>query len=201
MSLVVSGIFESRAQIIVGLNTCVGIPTLDLGDKYKMNLGYGYGAGINIRYAVEKRISVGINVNYILFTQNNLKAGETGNVIILPVTSTLNYYFMQNGIKPFVGIELGLINNYTKFYKIYPGVNVESTGFISGLLFAPVVGFNIAIADDLDASLSAKYFYGMTDGKQNMKTTINGSTTDMSYNYINTTFIGLNLGIAYKLHN
>lgn len=199
--IVAATIFTSNAQISFGLTGGMGLPMGDMSNKDKMNVANGFGGGVFGRYLLNEKIAVGLNASYFSFTPNDIPSGATATMSVIPVTAAVDYYFMEDGIKPYIGLELGMVNNSFKVTQTVSGVSAESTGSQTGLLFAPVLGVAYGVTDQIDISLNAKYMYGMTDGKIDVKTTFAGSSTTVSQEWYNTTFVGINLGVSYKLGN
>lgn len=199
--IVAATMFSSNAQISFGLTGGLGLPMGDMSNKDKMNIGNGFGGGIFGRYWLNEKMAVGLNASYFSFTPNDIPSGTTASMSVIPVTAAFDYYLMDEGFKPFVGLELGMLNNSMKLTQTVSGVSAESTASTTGLLFAPVVGVAYGITDAIDISLNAKYMYGMTDGKVDVKTTFGGSSTTVSQDFYNTTYVGINLGVSYKLGN
>jgi opacity protein-like surface antigen len=199
--MVAATMLTSNAQVSVGLTGGLGLPMGDMASKDKMNIGNGFGGGITARYWLNEKMAVGLNASYFSFTPNDIPSGVTASMSVLPISAGFDYYFMEEGIKPFVGLELGMVNNSIKFSQTVSGVTAESTASKTGLLVAPVVGIAYGVTDAIDISLNAKYIYGMTDGKVDVKTTFNGNSTTISQDWYNTTYVGINLGVSYKIGN
>lgn len=195
--IVAATMFTSNAQISVGLTGGVGLPMGDFGDKAKLNLGTGFGGGITARYWLNEKMAVGLNASYFSFTPNDIPSGATASMSVLPISAGFDYYFMEEGIKPFAGLELGIVNN--SISSSSSGIDV--TGSKTGLIVAPVLGVAYGITDAIDVSLNAKYMYGMTDGKIDLTAKGNGVSLTQSQDYFNTTYVGVNLGVSYKFGN
>ena len=193
--------FTSNAQISVGLTGGLGLPMGDMAEKTKMNVGTGFGGGITARYWLNEKMAVGLNASYFSFKPNDVPSGATASMTVMPISAAFDYYLMDEGFKPFVGLELGMINNSISITQTVSGVSAESTASKTGLLVAPVVGIAYSVTDAIDISLNAKYMYGMTDGKVDVTTKFNGSSVTQSQDWYATTYVGINLGVSYKFGN
>jgi len=191
--IVTGSVFTSNAQIAIGLTGGMGLPMGDMSNKDKSSLGSGFGGGLTGRYFLNDNMAVGVNLSFFSFTVNDVPSGITASYSNLPITAAFDYYFMDEGFKPYAGLEAGFIN---ASYKTSGG-GAEVSFSKGGLLVAPVVGFAYGINDNIDLMLNAKYMFGMTSGKQDVSvsgTTVNVETYDA-------TFLNINLGVAYKLGN
>lgn len=199
--IVAASMFTSNAQISVGLTGGMGLPMGDMADKAKMSADLGFGGGITARYWLNEKMAVGLNASYFSFGVQDLPSGVTASIAVMPITAAFDYYFMEDGIKPFVGLELGMINVSPKSNQTSNGLNFEATASTTGLLVAPVVGVTYGITDAIDISLNAKYMYGMTDGKIDFTTKAPGYSKTDSQDWYATTYVGINLGVSYKFGN
>ena len=191
---IVSGlVFTSNAQITIGLTGGFASPMGDMSDKNKTNLGSGFGGGLTGRYFLNDNMAVGVNLSYFSFTVNDVPSGNSASYSNMPITAAFDYYFMDEGFKPYAGLEAGTIN--ASYKASANGLDISFSK--GGLLVAPVVGFAYGINDNIDLMLNAKYMYGMTSGKQNV--TVSGLTG--SVETYDATFLNINLGVSYKLGN
>jgi len=199
--MVAATMFTSNAQISVGVTGGLGLPMGDMASKDKMNIGNGFGGGITARYWLNEKMAVGLNASYFSFTPNDIPSGFTASIGVMPITAAFDYYILEDGIKPFVGLEFGMINVSPKVTGTFSGVGIESTASKTGLLVAPVIGVAYGITDAIDISLNAKYMYGITDGKIDFTNKTGGSSKTESQDWFNTTYVGINLGVSYKIGN
>lgn len=191
--IVTGSVFTSNAQIAIGLTGGMGLPMGDMSNKDKTNLGSGFGGGLTGRYFLNDNMAVGVNLSYFSFTVNDVPSGFTASYSNLPITAAFDYYFMDEGFKPYVGLEAGFIN---ASYKTSGG-GADISFSKGGLLVAPVVGFAYGVNDNIELMLNAKYMYGMTSGKQDV--TVSG--TSVSVETYDATFLNVNLGVSYRLGN
>jgi outer membrane protein W len=191
--IVTGSVLTSNAQIAIGLTGGFGSPMGDMSNKDKGSLGSGFGGGLTGRYFVNDNMAVGVNLSYFSFTVNDVPSGVTASYNNMPITAAFDYYFMDEGFKPYAGLEAGFIN--TSYKTSTGGADISFSK--GGLLVAPVVGFAYEINDNIDLMLNAKYMYGMTSGKQDV--TVSGVTG--SVETYDATFLNINLGVSYKLGN
>lgn len=191
--IVTGSVFTSNAQIAIGLTGGMGLPMGDMSNKDKGSLGSGFGGGLTGRYFLNDNMAVGVNISYFSFTVNDVPSGVTASYNNMPITAAFDYYFMDEGFKPYAGLEAGFINASYKTSANSTDINFSK----GGLLVAPVVGFAYGINENIDLMLNAKYMYGMTSGKQDV--TVSG--TSVSVDTYDATFLNFNLGVSYKLGN
>ena len=200
--IVAGSVFTSNAQIAIGLTGGFGSPMGDMASKDKFSLGNGFGGGLSGRYFLNDNMAVGLNIGYYSFSFHDVPPAITSNSYYnLPITAAFDYYFMDEGFKPYAGLELGYIHTSYKLTQDVSGVSVDIKGSKGGLLFAPVVGVAYELNDNLDILLNAKYMYGLTEGKTDLEMTASGQSQTTSVDYYNTTFLNVNLGVSYRLSN
>jgi len=176
---------------------------LDIGGQLPMNSNFknsykiGFGGGLNAKYMVNKNIGVGLGAGYYTFGAksehlNELKnelIDENGvgnidnikdNFAIIPIVGKFSYYFGQNAFKPYVGVDLGL-------YMLRESLNAESDGqsgsnssSTNKFGFAPVIGFEYALSNNLGLDVNVKYHEIFSDGS-------NGISS-----------LGVNVGLVYS---
>jgi outer membrane protein W len=191
--IVAGSVFTSNAQIAIGLTGGFASPMGDMSNKDKGSLGSGFGGGLTGRYFLNDNMAVGVNLSYFSFTVNDVPSGITASYNNMPITAAFDYYFIDEGFKPYAGLEAGFINASYKTSANGTDINFSK----GGLLVAPVVGFAYGINDNIDLMLNAKYMFGMTSGKQDV--TVSG--TSISVDTYDATFLNFNLGVSYKLGN
>jgi len=131
-------------------------------------------------------------------TQHDVNAVATsagdiplGDVRLLPPTLTLQYHFIGENIKPYVGAGI----NYTLFYDENPGSVVDKVTYDNALGFAFQVGFDFKITDKWFFNIDAKYLLLNTDVTVDATTAL-GATVDADVD-INPFIAGV--GVGYKL--
>lgn len=183
---------NSKAQLSAGLSGGIGLPMGDMGDKAKGGLATGFGGEIQGRYMLDDYMAVGLNVGFYNWgISATVPSGVTLTFTTMPIVGTFEYYFADDGFKPFAGVELG----YTTWSAKAEGsvtvsgvtVNMSSSNSGGGLAFAPCVGAAFGLSDAVDVFAKAKYMYGMTED------TGKGAT--------NLTYVGINLGVSLKFGN
>ena len=188
LCLCVSGAIN--AQIKLGLSPGIQLPLGDFGDA--VNLGFG--GGISGEYLVTENIGVGLNVGYFTFSGKDLPAGYKDSYSIIPITLDGKYYFMTEGFKPYGGLDLGLYMLGNKwetpeenlgFGVVIPAESKSETKSYFG--FAPVVGVQYDLTDNLALDLNLKYNYVLSGEK------VEGEKTP------DFTSFGINVGIVYTI--
>ena len=131
-------------------------------------------------------------------TQHDVKAVSTvvgdiplGDVRLLPPTLTLQYHFLGEQIKPYVGAGI----NYTLFYDENSGPIADKVTYDNALGFAFQLGFDFKITDKWFFNVDAKYLLLNTDVTVDATSAL-GATVDADVD-INPFIAGV--GIGYKL--
>jgi len=184
--LLISGlvVFNSSAQIQVG---AFGTYNKILGDAGE-DAPAGFGGGVDLKYFVTPKFAIGLNAGYIQHSDEQsisigpisytLKATQT----IIPVTVNADYFFTEEGFRPYVGLGLGL-------YAL--GGSAEANGVKvdadseSKFGFAPHLGAQYFFNKTVGLDLNVKYNYILSKDSD-----IEGSE-DL------TTF-GVNLGLVFQ---
>ena len=167
--------FAASAQISVGAYGGLGLPMGDLSDgKYKM----GFGGGIVGNYALNDNMTAGVNIGYYSFTN---EASDDITMTSIPIMGTFNYYFTDEGFKPFVGAEVGISMVTSKFSLLGTTIEGSSSAFGFGLVGGAAYGLN----DNMDVFAAVKYNSFSLGGDL---------TGTLAY-------LPINVGIVYKLGN
>jgi hypothetical protein len=205
---IVSGsVFSSNAQISIGVTggfgTAMDLATSTGGDKLASENGFG--GGISGRYWLNNNMAAGINISYFSFGIKDVPSGINSSYSVKPISLAFDYYFMDEGFKPFAGIEAGyIIGSWIAKYEANIGGSgdpaFDMTYKNNGLFVAPVVGTAYGINDNFDILLSAKYMLGLNGGKQDLKYSISGPPS-MQIDTEASSFVNVNLGVSYKFGN
>ena len=169
MLVVALSVVTASAQIKLGVNGGLQVPT----EKDAKTL---LGGGISGEYFLAQNISAGLNFGYYFHSESG------ASVYLMPVTLGGKYYFLNEDIKVYGGLDLGLYTLGFKTPKIsiggidFPSTSVSDSYF--GL--APVVGLQFKLTDTLALDVNTKYNLIFSDGDS-------------------TGFIGFNVGIVYTL--
>ncbi|MFA9213413.1 MAG: outer membrane beta-barrel protein [Candidatus Methylacidiphilales bacterium] len=207
--IVTGSVFTSNAQISIGLTGGFGTG-MDLakplgGSGDKLASENGFGGGITGRYWLNDNMAVGLNVSYFSFNSKNVPSGVTSSYSVLPISLAFDYYFMDEGFKPFAGLEAGyMIGSWIAKYNANYDGNGNPAFDMSyknnGLFVAPVVGVAYGINDNFDILLNAKYVLGLNGGKQDLTYSISGLPA-MQIDSEASSFVNVNLGVSYKFGN
>lgn len=169
---------RSYGQIKVGASAGVALPMGDFGEAWKM----GIGGGVEGKYFLSDNLALGASVGYFTFSVKDsedvdLKSEDAvdPSFSVMPILGTVDYFFGDEGFKPFIGAGVGIFSMKSKMHV--PGYgDLEASS--SELGVAPTVGFFYEISENLDFNLNAKYNMIFTEGSS-------------------TTFLGVNAGIVF----
>lgn len=154
--------FGGNAQIQVGATT--GLMRFSAaGTSSAINY---LGVSVQGKYEISDVLRVGANIGYY----GKSESGASSSV--MPITGLAEYTHKMDKLTPFGGVELGLYRNAVSF----SGMTVSTTN----LGFAPVVGAEYEINEQLNILGNVKYNYILTSGAS-------------------TSALGLNIGVVYKL--
>jgi hypothetical protein len=207
--IAVGSVFTSNAQISVGLTGGFGTG-MDLakslgGNGDKLSSESGFGGGIIGRYWLNDNMAVGLNVNYFSFKPKDIPSGVTSSYSLIPISAAFDYYFMDEGFKPFAGVEVGyMLGSWKAEYAanygggISPAFNMSYSN--NGLFLAPVVGAAYGINDNFDVFLNAKYMLGLNGGKKDVEYSISGFPA-LQVETEASSFLSVNIGVSYKFDN
>ena len=172
-----------NAQISAGVSGGLGLPMGDFGDKTKMGASMGFGIGALGRYAINDNLHVGAGLGYYMFSGQEIDLGLLGKMKpsynIIPITASVDYYFMTEGIKPFATLDLGMFN---------VGGKVELGGSSTAMTAETKFGFGVGagaameLNDNMDLFGTVKY----------NSVAITGGTVS---------WVGLNVGVSMKFGN
>jgi outer membrane protein W len=123
------------------------------------------GFNLSGKYDINEQIRVGANLGYYFKSYDGLRS------FTMPITGLFEYSFNDNDFSPYAGTDFGL-------YRIGLSGGGESIAEAS-IGFAPVVGFNYSLSDNLKLNGNLKYHYILTS-------------------QASSSAIGFNAGICYK---
>lgn len=211
IALATIGTFSANAQISLGLTGgfATGMdlanPISGSSDPKKLMSDNGFGGGLTGRYWLNDKMAVGLNVSYFSFGVKDVPSGITSSYSIMPISLAFDYYFMDEGFKPFAGLEVGYLScswlaKYPADYKGAGNSAFDVSYANNGLFLAPVVGAAYGLNDNFDIILNAKYVLGLNGGKQDLKYSLSGIPSD-KIDAIASSFVNINLGVSYKFGN
>jgi opacity protein-like surface antigen len=145
--------------------------TMPMGD-FGTGLKTGFGLNVIGKYSLADNMAVGASVGYSSFGSGS----ENISFGVIPITGIFEYSFGEGAFKPYIGSDLGLYMFRSKI--TFLGVSSSSSSTYFG--FAPTAGVMYDISDNLSFCANAKYNFVMSEGS-------------------NSTWIGLNAGIIFKL--
>ena len=185
MLLFIGTINQSQAQISLGLNLGVGIPTGDMADVSKGGLSTGFGGELQGRYHVNDNFAFGLNIGYYNWgISATVPTGLTFKFTTLPVMGVVDFYLKRDGFRPFTGVELGYCNWTATVSGSIASLPVDISNTGSGIAFAPFFGGAYPISDNLDLFGKLKYFFAVTENSSN-------GASNLSY-------FALNVGASLK---
>lgn len=165
---------SAYGQLSLGGNLNVNLPQGDFGDEFKT----GYGATATVRYGLNERINIGLNLGIQAFNgKANHLFYEDASVRFVPITGVFEFNLLTGKLKPYLGADLGLYNYKVKYKGGSVGTYEKSE---TDLGMAPTFGLNFGMADNLDLNFNIKYHVVFNEGT-------------------NATFIGLGAGLIYYL--
>lgn len=165
------------AQINVGANFLLNLPQGNWNDP--AFVGTAVGGGLEVNYMLMDNLSVGLEFGYSSFAEND---GSLTTVTQIPISLKGEYYFMEDGLRPFAGLGFG-------YYLIATNFDGEKLADLNGIGLSPRVGAAYAISDALDVALNVNYnllFGQKVDGE--------GDTIDDAFNSL-----GIGIGVRYAL--
>lgn len=158
---------EAQHPMHIGGEVGLQLPTGDFGDA--ANAGFGI-SGI-FQYYLQPGLVIGGTIGYQSWG-SDVDGVSFSNI---PIMALLNYYFTAQGMKPFIGVELGLnaSSSEIKFFGISQSNSETNLGF------SVLGGIETVLNEDLNLRVNAKY--------------------NIIFGDENTTFFGINAGLMYKL--
>ncbi|MFN6943806.1 MAG: hypothetical protein ACK4ND_02590 [Cytophagaceae bacterium] len=138
-----------KAQVSLGFTGSFNLPVGALGDMYRS----GVGGTTTIKLMISEDMAIGANLGYHYYAVQG--AFQTFSNSFMPITALLEYYFSDDDIRPYAGIDIGAYN-----YRVaqrFGGQTFSDSRILFG--FAPNVGALIALSDGLDLNLNVKYNY------------------------------------------
>jgi opacity protein-like surface antigen len=172
-------VFNSQAQFNVGATIGLQIPTGTMGDVLKT----GFGFDLLGKYMLNENVAVGVDIGWsrygIDMSGYDVPSGYdvSGSGSYVPITGLIEYHFVTGKVQPFVGADLGLY--IAKATVKVQGVSVSDSQTNFG--FAPVVGIQYDIKDNMAFTANLKYNYILADGDDDK-------------------YIGINAGIILKIN-
>lgn len=168
MAIALFGVFtffsiDTKAQVSAGVN-------LGVFKSFTEGSEAQFGFNLSGKYAINEKIRVGANFGYAYKTYDVL--GIKLRAFVMPITGLFEYSFNDNAFSPYAGADVGLYR-----FGLTSNGKTLAEGYFG---FAPVVGFNYEISDNVLLNSNFKYHYVFTEGKS-------------------TSAIGFNAGIFYSI--
>jgi len=150
-----------------------------LGDRINTNQGLYYGFDIGVTYDITESIRTEILFEGLFKKENIFTFGNTNYNVhyrILPITVGADYRFLEGKLKPFVGINMGIVSLAAK-------ANQGDYQGDSYFGLYPKAGIDYAITDNILLDLTLKYLVAFSGNNQN--------------NNSNTQVFGANISLKY----
>ena len=139
---IVAASAAAYAQIGIGISGGMNVPMGDFGDKDKGGFKSGFGVGIHGTYALNDNMKVGLNTGYFSYTNAVI---DVVTFRIIPIEATFQYYFADDGFKPYAGLGLGMYLGQAAVDGKTDNIDAQNKFGIN-----PHVGAAYAINDNLD---------------------------------------------------
>lgn len=149
---------NTNAQMAVGIQGSLALPTGDVGDLYDM----GFGGTGTFLYSVTPEIQVTGSVGYLMFSGKDLYDGFDFSII--PIMVGGRYNFEAGSVKPYVSAEVGLAMSSMSGEVSFYGYTYEVDESGSDFAIAPGAGIVIPVSPNVGVDVNAKYIMVMTEG-------------------------------------
>jgi len=153
---------NTNAQMAVGIQGSLQLPTGDIGDVYDM----GFGGTGTFLYSVTPEVQLTGSVGYIMFSGKDAYDGFDFSII--PIMVGGRYNFEAGSVKPYVTAELGLAMSSVSGEVSYGGYTYEFDESTSDFAIAPGVGIVIPVSTNVGVDINAKYIMIMADESQSI---------------------------------
>ncbi|WKN46197.1 outer membrane beta-barrel protein [Tunicatimonas pelagia] len=170
----------SQAQFSLGVT---GGPALSTGNSSNF-IDNGFGLGIDARYQISPNVMAGLGFQRFSYDANALGINIPGvDFTINPITASVAFTPMTEGITPYVGIKGGIYDTRVGIGSL---INVSRTYFG----FAPTAGVLVPISKFIDIHANVEYHTLFVNESIPL--------TEISLSE-NINFVPINIGISFKL--
>ncbi len=166
-------ILRSRApQPLSRIGGTIGLQIIDA------NWNNGFGAAVFYHHTISRSWFVSANIAYNNYPFEVTEAGKrlTANISSLPITLGINLFLSHKGLRPYLGLELGYMDNKG---------NVMDVSYISSA--------DIPVIFVLGSSLPVSKYIAIESNIRFVNTLFGG---DLPFDLFNT---GLNIGVSYMI--
>lgn len=184
----------SDVTMMAGGGLYLGLPMGEFGKSTKM----GMGLNLDADYFVMPELALGVSTGLHSFKYKTDFADD-GSFRMIPFMLKGSYYFMEDQIRPYVGLGLGLNFDQSKFeytmphYFINPVTSQMDTVMLKTKVvdkttdfgLTPMAGVVIGVSDNLNLHFNAKYEMFFMKNEIEDKSETQGA-------------IGLNLGLLFS---
>ena len=169
----------SQAQFSLGVT---GGPALSTGGSSNF-LDNGYSLGIDARYQVSPNVMAGLSFQRFSQGANLLGLNLPADFTISPITASVAFTPMTQGITPYVGIKGGIYDTRIDLGSLF---DISRTYFG----FAPMAGVLFPVSDLIDIHANVEYHTIFV----NESIPLTEISIDQNIN-----LVPINIGIAFKL--
>ena len=169
----------SQAQFSIGVT---GGPAFSTGNSSNI-IDNGYGLGVDARYQISPNVMAGLSFQRFSYGANALGINIPGvDFTISPITASLAFTPMTEGITPYIGIKGGIydtqvdLGSFFKVSRTYFGV-------------APTAGVLIPVSKAIDIHANVEYHTIFV----NESIPLTEITLSENIN-----FVPINIGVAFK---
>ena len=178
-----------KAQINVGANFLIGVPSGEWNDPAFVSTGLGGGIEGNY-FVIEDQLSVGLEVGFLSFSEK--EEGFPISMTATPIIIKGEYYFLDDAFRPFVGLGIGyyLVNMKVTTPAI-PGFVEEmtTTTAANGMGISPRIGASYQATDLIAVVLN--FNYNLLFGQK-----ADGEALDNATNWI-----GIGIGARFTIQD
>lgn len=167
-----------NAQINVGANFLVGLPSNNWNSDPQL-LSTAFGGGLEVNYSLSDDLTVGLEFGFSSYGEFEESLFTVSQI---PISLKAEYYFLEDGLRPFVGLGAG-------YYLMAINIDGDKFADVNGFGVSPRIGATYQVSDLVNLVLNVNYnllFGQKADGE--------GDVIDEAYNSI-----GIGIGARFNL--
>ncbi len=170
-----------------------GIPVGKSTESHWGDSKMGYGAGLNLNFFMNDRFAVGFDASYLEFSGKRNPENLRVSKEIFTFTGTLNYYFFQTWMKPYLSAGTGLSNETFVFRIVDDNNFFDQLDHINVPLFLIGAGCNFRFSENAYFVIESKL---TTIFSKNAHIRIDKDIQKINFN---TNYISLFGGLNYEI--
>ncbi|MDQ6482483.1 OmpW family outer membrane protein [Dyadobacter sp. LHD-138] len=176
------------AQLSLGLQG--GVAKSDLSDSKTIA-----GGGVNLRVFASPNFAIGVAGKIYTDGTDYRVAGQTlsYNGTLIPVTGTLDYFFLTGAIRPYLGGDAGVY--LSKYDAKFNGEKIAASKNHTNFGAAPRIGVVFALSDNIGLQVEGIYHF-IFGNKDNSANTGNAGNVDFESTK---QFGGINVGLIFGI--